>query len=204
MTHELKDVPIDAVREYERNAKLHTDEQIGRIAESIKQFGFNQPIAVDEEMILLAGHGRLAAARLLGLSHVPTVVVHGLTNNQKRAFRIADNKLNTDTGFDFAALQIEIEQLTGESFDLDALGLNFSFADLDLGGDREQDVDRTSDKKVDYDNNTVKQIVLYFEGKEYENVLTKLDSIIAADPQIRNNTEAFLKLLKYYDENPRA
>lgn len=111
---------VDEIKPYARNAKMHTKEQIDRICESIKQFGFNQPIAIDEYGEILAGHGRLLAAKLLNLKTVPCLVVAGLNDEQKKAYRLVDNKLNMDTDFDLGLMQLEIEDIC-KSFDLTKL-----------------------------------------------------------------------------------
>lgn len=97
---------------YARNARTHSDEQVARIASSIKEFGFTNPILVDEENGIIAGHGRIAAARLLGMTEVPTINLTGLSETQKKAYILADNKLALDAGWDDEMLRIELEELS--------------------------------------------------------------------------------------------
>jgi hypothetical protein len=119
-------VPIGLVRPNPKNARTHSRKQIRRIAASIRQFGFLNPILVDDTDIVLVGHGRLEAARLEGLDHVPVVRFLYLTAAQKRAYLIADNKIAEDAGWDRQMLAIElgelIELLPAEGFDVSLTG----------------------------------------------------------------------------------
>ena len=103
---------------YARNARTHTIDQINRIASSIKEFGFTNPILVDGENGIIAGHGRLKAAKKLGLLEVPTIELSGMTENQKRAYILADNKLALDSGWDEETLKIELDDIKLESSEL--------------------------------------------------------------------------------------
>lgn len=114
---------------YARNARTHSEEQVARIASSIKEFGWTNPILVDGENGVIAGHGRLQAARKLKLEKVPVIELAGLTETQKRAYILADNKLALDAGWDEELLKIELEDLKLEGVDLDGIG--FSEDELD-------------------------------------------------------------------------
>ena len=111
---------------YIRNARTHSESQIAQIAASIKEFGFLSPILIAEDNTILAGHGRLAAARKLGLKQVPCVKESHLTETQRRAYIIADNKLSLNAGWDDEMLAIELSELQGADFDLDLLGFDES------------------------------------------------------------------------------
>ena len=111
---------------YIRNARTHSESQIAQIAASIKEFGFLSPILIAEDNTILAGHGRLAAARKLGLTKVPCVKESHLTETQRRAYIIADNKLSLNAGWDEDMLAIELSELQGADFDLDLLGFDES------------------------------------------------------------------------------
>ncbi len=143
-------VQTHSLIEYAFNARKHSDTQIDRIANSIAEFGFNQPIVIDEENIVLVGHGRLAAAKKLGLETVPVVQKIGLSNAQKKAYRILDNKLQNDSEWDFDLVEAEIDKLISEGFDTTKWGLDSLLIkpdlldDVDIGGaDRESDYSRT-------------------------------------------------------------
>ncbi|MFM6881016.1 MAG: site-specific DNA-methyltransferase, partial [Dolichospermum sp.] len=109
---------------YKHNAKLHPDFHVEQIANSIEEFTFLDPIAVDEKGEILEGHGRLLAAQKRGDETVPVIVVSGLTDAQKVAYRLAHNKLTMNTGFDFELLKIDFEFLQDEGFNLDLTGFN--------------------------------------------------------------------------------
>lgn len=111
---------------YIRNARTHSESQIAQIAASIKEFGFLSPILIAEDNTILAGHGRLAAARKLGLKQVPCVKESHLTETQRRAYIIADNKLSLNAGWDDEMLAIELSELQGADFELDLLGFDES------------------------------------------------------------------------------
>lgn len=111
---------------YIKNARTHSESQIAQIAASIKEFGFLSPILIAEDNTILAGHGRLAAARKLGLKQVPCVKENHLTETQRRAYIIADNKLSLNAGWDDEILAIELSELQGADFDLDLLGFDES------------------------------------------------------------------------------
>lgn len=123
---------INELRPYARNARLHTKRQIGQIAASITEFGFTNPILTDGSGVVLAGHGRLEAAKLLGLQFVPTIKLQDLSEVQKRAYVIADNKLTENAGWNEPILAMEIQGLVelDPGFDLEITG--FETAEIDL------------------------------------------------------------------------
>ena len=117
---------IGALIPFARNSRTHSDEQVAQIAASIREFGWTNPILVDGDNGIIAGHGRLAAARKLGITEVPVVVLDHLTDAQKRALVIVDNKLAINAGWDFELLESEIRGLDDDGFDLSLLGFNES------------------------------------------------------------------------------
>ena len=123
-------VKTDDLIPYVNNSRTHSDEQVTQIASSIKEFGFTNPILTDGEGGIIAGHGRLMAAKKLGLTEVPTIALEGLTEAQKKAYVIADNKLALNAGWDATALTAELERLEELDFDLDILG--FSTEELEV------------------------------------------------------------------------
>src|SRR5258705_1038411 len=114
--------PIDRLIPYARNARTHSDEQVAQIAASIAEFGFIVPILVDTSAGIMAGHGRLLAARKLKLQQVPVIVLDHLTEAQKRAYILADNKLALNAGWDEPLLAAELAALPQEDFDVSLLG----------------------------------------------------------------------------------
>jgi DNA modification methylase len=119
---------IDRLIPFARNPRTHSDAQIAQIAASILEFGFNNPILVDTNAGIIAGHGRLLAARKLQLSEVPVIVLDHLTEKQKRAYVIADNQLALNAGWDEDLLRLELATLAGEEFDISLIG----FDDVEL------------------------------------------------------------------------
>lgn len=116
--------PVDALVPYARNARTHSEEQVAQIAASISEFGWTSPILVDGGNGVVAGHGRLLAARKLGMAQVPVVELAGLTEAQRRAYVLADNRLALEAGWDDALLRLEIADLAGDGFDLGLLGFS--------------------------------------------------------------------------------
>jgi len=140
--------PIDKLLPYARNARQHSDEQIAQIAASIAEFGFVNPCLVGADGVLVAGHGRLAAARKLGLSTVPVVVLDHLTPTQRRALVLADNRLAELSTWDDVLLRIELEALQDEGFDLDLTGFDAdALAEL-LAGEEPEHEGQTEDDAV--------------------------------------------------------
>ncbi|MFZ4481098.1 MAG: ParB/Srx family N-terminal domain-containing protein, partial [Rhodoferax sp.] len=115
---------VDALIPYARNPRTHTDAQVAKIAASIVEFGWTSPILVDGENGIIAGHGRLASARLLGLTEVPVIELAHLSPIQKRAYVIADNRLSLDAGWDEEMLALELAELTEAGFDLVLTGFD--------------------------------------------------------------------------------
>jgi ParB-like chromosome segregation protein Spo0J len=104
-TLQIESWSVDRLIPYARNARTHSEIQVKQIAASIAEFGFNNPVLADPDGGIIAGHGRILAAQALGLSHVPVIVLCHLTENQKRAFRLADNKLALNAGWDLDLLR---------------------------------------------------------------------------------------------------
>ena len=115
---------VDELIPYVNNARTHSEEQVYQIASSIKEFGFNNPILLDGENGVVAGHGRLMAAKKLKLDKVPCIELSHLTEAKKRAFILADNKLALNADWDNELLNIELEELKDEDIDLNMIGFS--------------------------------------------------------------------------------
>jgi ParB-like chromosome segregation protein Spo0J len=128
-----------ALKAYERNAKLHPKKQVQQIANSIREFGFINPIIIDENKVIIAGHGRFEAAKQLGLEKVPTIAADHLSQAQKKAYRLADNKLAMNSGFDEELLKVELAELAVEdrSFEIEITGFETAEIDILLDGTAE-------------------------------------------------------------------
>ena len=125
---QIEEIATDELLPYARNSRTHSAEQVAQIAASIKEFGFTNPILVDADNSIIAGHGRVMAARRLSLKAVPCIRLAHLTEAQKRAYVIADNKLALNAGWDDEMLALEIKDLQEEDFDISLLG----FEDAEL------------------------------------------------------------------------
>lgn len=118
----IEKVNINDITMYENNAKEHPEWQIEQIKKSIQEFGFNDPIAIDEKGIIIEGHGRFLALKDLGYTEIEVIRLNHLTEEQKVAYSIAHNKLTMNTDFDLETLKYEINKLQNEEFDLSLLG----------------------------------------------------------------------------------
>ena len=112
---------------YINNSRTHSDEQINQVASSLKEFGFTNPVLIDEDGGIIAGHGRIMAANKLGLTEAPCIILAGLTKAQKKAYVIADNQLALNSGWDIDKLKLEIEDLGELDFDINLLGFDDDF-----------------------------------------------------------------------------
>jgi site-specific DNA-methyltransferase (adenine-specific) len=121
---EIKQVKVEALIPYAKNSRTHDDAQVAQIAASIKEFGWTNPILVDGEHGIIAGHGRLMAARKLGMTEVPVIELKDLTATQKKAYIIADNRLALNAGWDNNLLTIELNELLEDKFSLELLGFD--------------------------------------------------------------------------------
>jgi DNA modification methylase len=129
-TMQIENLSIETLRPYARNARMHSKRQIRQIAKSIQRFGFCNPVLVDEQGQIVAGHGRVAAARLLGIEQVPTVKLAHLSDVEKRAYILADNRLAEKAGWDREILAIELQALVTLDFEVELTG--FETAEIDL------------------------------------------------------------------------
>ena len=136
--------PLQCLIPYARNARTHEEDQVAQIASSIAEFGFVNPILVGSDNVIIAGHGRLMAAQQLGLNEVPVIVLAHLSEAQRRALVIADNKIAENAGWDEELLKLELADLKDIGFDLDLIG--FSDTELDQLLD---DVEGTGDSDED-------------------------------------------------------
>ena len=156
---------------YINNSRKHSDKQVAQIAASIKEFGWTNPILVDGDNGIIAGHGRLMAARKLGMTEVPTIELSDLSESQKKAYVIADNNLALNADWDEALLKIELQNLKDLSFDLDILAFDDEFLTNLL--DENEDEDNMYTQKVDiptYEPSEIKPNVkdLYDDSKAFD------------------------------------
>jgi ParB family chromosome partitioning protein len=133
MKQEIVHKPIADLIPYANNARTHSDTQVAQIAASIKEFGFTNPILVDGTNGIIAGHGRLMAARKLGLDTVPCIELSHLSEAQRKAYILADNLLAMNSGWDTQLLSLELKGLDDEGFDLEMLGFDVDELTLSMG-----------------------------------------------------------------------
>ena len=150
-----ENVSIDKLKPYERNARTHSDAQVEKIAKSIKEFGFINPVLIDGNFGIIAGHGRVLGAKKLGMTEVPCLFVEDLTKAQKKAYILADNKLALDAGWDDEILKVELNELKDMNFDLSLTG----FDDIEINGLEEpQEIVEDEVPEVDEKNEPITQL----------------------------------------------
>ena len=141
----IQNIKLTDIRAYKNNPKLHNKAQVAKIRDSIHEFGFINPILLDENMEIIAGHGRVAAAQEMGMTDVPAIILSHLTEAQKRAYRIADNKLTKLGKWSVELLNLEFSELSNLDLDFNLEITGFETAEIDLI----LDGDGTSDPKTD-------------------------------------------------------
>ena len=137
---QIENININEIKEYENNAKIHTEEQIEQIINSIQRYGNNDPIAIDENNVIIEGHGRYIALKRLGAEEIPVIKLKHLTEEQKREYILVHNKLTMNTGFDMEKLQAELELIDYDMTNFSFENVNFNEDDLhDLFEDVEEE-----------------------------------------------------------------
>lgn len=151
---------VDDLIPYARNARTHNAEQIQQIAGSIKEFGFLNPIIISEDGGVLAGHGRILAAQKLGLKRVPCIIESHLSDTQRRAYILADNRLALSAGWDMEMLKVELNELKDMDFDMDLMGFSANELDTYMADEPIKDIDGEGEEievDVDEDSESVTQ-----------------------------------------------
>lgn len=185
MTLKIEYINIMDLVGYGRNARTHSEDQIQQLIDSINEYGFTNPVLIDENNILIAGHGRTEAAKQIGMQEIPVIRLKDLSENQKKALRISDNQLALNAGWDFQLLAAEISDLQSVDFDIDLLGFDDEFLEDILAGDTDKLED---DQDEEGDSPQVKIIRMKFGSNEVE---------ISAEELGRLET----KLIQYVDAN---
>lgn len=122
--YQIEHLHIDALEPYARNARTHSGEQIAQIARSIREFGWTNPVLIDASGTIIAGHGRVLAARMLGIYTVPCLRIEFMDDEQRRAYVLADNQLALKAGWDFSLLREELFDLKDVGFDIELIGFD--------------------------------------------------------------------------------
>ena len=158
----------EVLKPYENNPRQHSEAQLDRLVRSIKEFGFTNPILIDDDCNVIAGHGRLLAAELMGLAQVPTITLGHLTADQRRAYVIADNQLALNSTWDDDVLQAELQALGEAGYDLTLLGWGDDLPtfgdDIDLSALDDMDDDPTAELA----GGVMKAIQIEFRPEDYE------------------------------------
>ncbi|BED92961.1 MAG: ParB N-terminal domain-containing protein [Candidatus Paraimprobicoccus trichonymphae] len=142
----IEKISINALKPYENNAKVHTEKQIGQIKKSIQEFGNNDPIAIDENNVIIEGHGRYQALKELNYEEIDVIKLIHLTNEQKKAYSLVHNKLTMNTGFDLDKINIELENI--KNIDMSEFDFNINL-DFSFGEDTEEN---TKNAELDTEN----------------------------------------------------
>lgn len=179
---ELQSVDILKIKPYEKNAKIHNQNQLDKLQESIKEFGFLSPCLIDQDFNLIAGHGRVEAAKALGLKEVPCIFVENLTDTQRKAYILADNRLGELAEWDMELVEDELKDLYQEGFKIDLTGFEL---DIDLKG-----FDEPSEEEPDEFEDIEKQEKHY--GIPYQGNKSRIaDRIISVLPEGKRLVDLF-------------
>jgi ParB-like chromosome segregation protein Spo0J len=186
---------------YARNSRTHSEFQISQIAGSIREFGFTNPVLIDANNTIIAGHGRVMAAHKLKLEKIPCIRLSHLTDAQRKAYVIADNKIALNAGWDEDMLGLELADLREQDYDLDLIGFDADaiesflnppepeIAEVDFNGRTMQEY------KTDYDESIIRQIILIYPLDEYDAVIEAMGQY-AEQNGLSNNTEVVNHLLE--------
>lgn len=210
-TPQIEQIDTTKLIPYARNSRTHNEAQVAQIAASIREFGFNNPVLIGFDNDIIAGHGRVLAAQKLQLEKVPCIRLDHLTDTQKRAYVIADNRIALNAGWDEEMLKLELADLKETEIDLELLG--FSTAELEMftqiGQEMEtvnsEDNTRTpKDNAEGLEDASVRQIILVYPLEEYTKIVDAMGEY-AEKFALSNNTEVVSHLLESngYDINQK-
>jgi hypothetical protein len=198
-THIVENIELDTLIPYAKNSRTHSEAQIAQIAASIREFGFNNPVLIGKDNDIIAGHGRVLAARKLDLKEVPCIRLGHLTETQKRAYVIADNRIAENAGWDNEMLKLELADLADTEIDLETLGFDENFLE-NLGFDNEDGEGKPEDSpysrkieapiyEIQGDKPTIDEM---FDASKTEALIKKID---ASD--LPEKEKQFLKYAAY-------
>ena len=194
----IQEMEISKIIPYINNPRKNLN--IDKVASSIKEFGFQQPIVIDEENIIIVGHTRFEAAKKLGLEKVP-VTIAKLSKNQAKAYRIADNRLNQDASWDTKLLNLEFNDLIGDNYNLDHLGFtNDELDNLFLKDEKGSEEELNPDDFPDEEISDVKMVQLFFNKENDEKFRQAIDKIYKKH-NIDNISDAVLRAVLNETDN---
>lgn len=195
----IKEIKLTKIKEYKNNAKEHPSEQVEQIAKSIEQFGFNDPIAIDENYTIIEGHGRYLASKQLGLKKVPTIMLTHLTKKEKQAYILAHNKLTMNTGFNSETLVKELTKLFEKGFDLELTG--FSIEEIEEFGIGIEPKEINYDLVDEVPNVDEEKIII----KQGDIIELNRHRLLCADATIEDNIKKLIpktKVKKHFISDP--
>ena len=145
---EVQEIPVEKLIPYVNNAKIHSDEQVTRIASSIREFGFLSPVLIDKEYNVIAGHGRIMAAKKLEMQTVPCVLIEGLSEAQRKAYILADNRLGELANWDMSLVANELEALRDMDFDFELTGFELPEIETEDEATVEDEIEENVEERV--------------------------------------------------------
>ncbi len=182
---------IEKLKPHPQNPKLHTDEQVDLIKNSIERWGITQPPVIDENNTILVGHGRIEAAKREGLIEIDVVRVKDISDVEKLALMAADNRIAQETTLDELKLQNIVKSLDEQEFPIAALGFSYEVSN----------VTPVDQKTLEQTRNTewqIKQIIILFEAEDFEKVTSRFEAIREKSPELDSNTAIFMQLMNNY------
>ncbi|HAV1412746.1 ParB/Srx family N-terminal domain-containing protein [Vibrio parahaemolyticus] len=200
---------VVGLKEYAQNPNIHDDANVNEIANSIREFGFTQPVLIDENSVILAGHGRVMAAKRLGMSEVPCIVLEGLTDTQKKAYVIADNKLAENSVWDEKLLAGLVEELINEDFCIETIGYDQDELDLLLkeytdtpfnlaGGQSEK---KTKERKITDDKYVQFECIMEVANKKK---LVQVLNEVQQHGKFESKELALMELIKLWESTRKS
>lgn len=191
--HKYEVIALDKLQQYENNTRTHSRAQIAQIIDSIKCFGFTNPVLIDEHSVIIAGHGRVAAANKLGMTEVPCIRITGLTEDEVKALRIADNQLALNAGWDEDMLKIELTDLEQDDFDLNLIGFSPDELEQYLELEKLDAPPKNLDKEIESSNEvyviSIKVKDVKFVDAFLKEYRVKIEEELGANVSVRSMTE---------------
>ena len=184
----IEHIALEALIPYARNSRTHSDAQVAQIAGSIREFGFTNPVLIDGAGGIIAGHGRVMAARKIGLEQVPCIRLDYLTEAQRRAYVIADNKLAMNAGWDDEMLRLELLDLQDAGFDLDLTGFDAGEIEALLSGADAEPLDGMP-SLPDGDREPFQQMTFTLHDEQAATVKEAMDAARALGPFVDTGNE---------------
>jgi len=200
MKNNITYIDINKLSENPRNSKIHPDEQIAKLMKSITEFGFNIPILIDKKNMIIAGHARFLAAKALHIDSIPSIRIENLTDDQIKAYSIADNKLTELGEWDYTKLSDELEYLN--PVDIDAMAMGFDYEDFEMLNEsfqNDDDILSATKSEPSSPSKNKKSIVFSYNIEDYTNMMKKFKTVMNEN-DIKANAEVIRLLIEHYNE----